>query len=85
MFTITKKKRVWLFFSAVWRNPILAKMLERTSPTLERTHTYQRKEPGVQIELYSPIARVDRSNVVVQVRVSNPQRIVFVKNQLLNA
>jgi hypothetical protein len=39
----------------------------------------------VQIQLYSPIARVDRSNVAVQVRVSNPQRIMFAKNQLLNA
>jgi hypothetical protein len=29
---------------------------------------------------YSPIARVDRNRVDVQVRVSNPQRIGFVKN-----
>jgi hypothetical protein len=36
---------------------------------------------GVQIYLYSPIARIDRNRVDVQVQVSNPQRIGFAKNQ----
>ena len=49
-------------------------------PQCTRSHQVQ-SITGVQIYLYSPIARVDCNKVDVQVRVSNPQKIGFANNQ----